>query len=228
MRQILSISLFCLAAGVVFAGCGSGNAATTQTTIKSVANVQTSTPPQRSNVTTEASSAPAPASAPEPKLQGIGETDAVWDATHTADNQFRVGTSYDPRPNSIYGDPANPNNTDKYVGTVHQYGVVTDYDISLNQGVSQDRATSIAMAEMPTDATVLNSAANPDGCYIITLHSNQLASSLAQNDSQNQGGIIIELDTVGNNLIYSPSNVNSMDIRLAKDPSDTTSPSCVQ
>jgi hypothetical protein len=154
------------------------------------------------------------AAAPPAALNGFGATDAIWNATHSADTHFARSGS-DPSPALTLADRRRY--ADVYTDVVHRHGRVVGYTVRILPGnAAEPAARRQVLGEFPSDA-VVRWLVRKAACAQLGVQSARLGrvlSSRAFGDSR--GMVLAELESVapdGTNT-YSPRRVTDAILSL--------------
>jgi hypothetical protein len=197
-----------LLATILLAACGEATpVATTGSPSSSVASPVASPPPR-----------PAASS-----VTGFGALDADWNAHHTAatDPKLAPGCCYDLDPRL----PDQPKY--RYVTVDHSQGRVLGYMMVLPEGTTVGQARTLAMAELPSDASVVFYLVK-NTCAILEAKSATLVPIMKAPKIGGDGTVDFVLSSVDSqgNASYNPKGINNLVVSLGLGLANDTSNSC--
>ena len=150
----------------------------------------------------------------------------MWASRHTADERFDPGAMWDATP----GWGPDEDNNDKYNNVVLTGGRVLDYVLYLPRpSVTAAKATALAMAALPKDATVLWKQQFA-ACSVVQLTSASLARAVSAKPFANPRGQVQLVLRSGTALVpaatFDPAKVASVLVRAKKATSAADFPGC--
>jgi hypothetical protein len=209
---------------LVLSACGSGGAAPaastapaspkpSATTAKPAPAVSSPPASPVDTATPDPSMSAPPTVAPTSPLVDYGAVLSVWAAHHTADERFDPGAMWDATP----GWGPDEANNDKVNSMVLTGGRVLDYVLYLPRpSVSAAKATSLALAALPKDATVLWTKRFA-ACSVVQLTSASLAKAVAGKPFLNPKGqvqlVLLSGSAVAPSATFDPAKVGSVLVR---------------
>ena len=209
---------------LLLAACGSGgdsSAATTApaspkpsaTTSRSASAPSGLTASPIDTATADPSMSAPPTAAPAAPLVDYGAVLAVWAAHHTADERFDPGAMWDATP----GWGPDETNNDKVNSVVLTGGRVLDLVLYLPRpSVTAAKATALALAMLPKDATVLWKQQFA-ACSVVQLTSASLAKALAGKPFLNPKGqvqlVLLSGSPLTPSATFDPAKVGSVLVR---------------